>query len=598
MAEHPITDWLPITKEDMVKRSWEQADIILVSGDAYVDHPSFAAGMIGRVMEKQGFKVAILPQPNWQDDLRDFRKFGAPRYFFAVTSGNMDSMINHYTANKRLRSDDAYTPGGKAGFRPDYATTVYTKILKTIYPDIPVLIGGIEASMRRLTHYDYWSDSLFPSILAGSGADLLVYGMGEKAISEILRQISGGKLLHEIRSVPQTAFMIPEEKALPETTWENLEIASLENCLENKTVFANTFKIIETESNKISTSRLIQRTGNQIVVVNPPYLPLTSNELDSWYELPFTRLPHPKYKKRGVIPAYEMIKFSVNIHRGCFGGCSFCAISMHQGKHISSRSEKSVLSEIRKLSEIPDFKGIISDLGGPSANMYRLNAIDFTKCRNCIRPSCIFPRKCPNLNDSHLPLIKLYQKALSEKSVRKVFIGSGIRYDMLVGKTQAEEVKGHYKEYIRQLVMWHVSGRLKVAPEHTEDEVLAIIRKPSFSLFHLFKKEFDRINKQESLKQQLIPYLMSSHPGSTETHMAKLVKQMKDLNFRPEQVQDFTPSPMTLSSVIFYSGIHPYTGEKVYTATTIEEKKKQQRYFFWYREENKGYPGKFAKKKP
>lgn len=573
--------WLPLTRDEMIRKGWEQPDIVLVSGDAYVDHPAFAAAMIGRVIEKQGFNVAISAQPNWKDDLRDFRKFGSPKYFFAVTSGNMDSMVNHYTANKRLRSNDAYTPGGKSGFRPDYAVRVYCRILKKLFPDTPVIIGGIEASMRRLTHYDYWTDSLLPSILADSGADLLVYGMGEKTISAIVEEIRAGKKIAEIKSVPQTAFLLKDKEELPEIiSWNNIEISSHESCLADKLTYAKTFMVIEKESNKISTARIIQKTGNSKVVVNPPFPPVGTEELDSWYGLPFTRLPHPKYQKRGQIPAYEMIRYSVNIHRGCFGGCSFCTISMHQGKHISSRSEKSVLNEIEKLKADPAFKGIITDLGGPSANMYRINAADFSKCRNCTRPSCIFPAKCDNLKDNLLPLIKLYRRVLLDQDIRKVFIGSGVRYDMLVGKTADEEKKNHYREYTEQLVSMHVSGRLKVAPEHTENAVLGIIRKPSFDLFYQFKKEFDRISKREGLNQQIVPYLMSSHPGSRESDMAKLAVKIKKLGMKPEQVQDFTPTPMTLSSVIYYSGFHPYTGEKIYTARTIEEKKRQQAYFF------------------
>jgi len=584
---HKRSDWLPITKDEMLDRGWEEVDVVVVTGDAYVDHPSFGAAVIGRIIEKEGFRVAIIPQPNWQDDLRDFRKFGKPKLFFGVTSGNMDSMINHYTANKRLRSDDAFTPGGKAGFRPDYATTVYTRIIKKLYPEIPVVLGGIEASLRRLTHYDYWSDTLKPGILADCGADLLVYGMGEQPLNALLRALKQGKSFASLRDIPQTAFLLQKGEDLPlAENWTTQELASHEECLKDKHKFGESFKIIEQESNKWHAQRLIQKTGDRTVVVNPPFQPMSSQELDAAFDLPFTRLPHPKYNKRGSIPAYEMIRHSINIHRGCFGGCSFCTISAHQGKFVVSRSEASIMKEIEAVTQMPDFKGYISDLGGPSANMYHMKGKDLKICEKCQKPSCIFPAICNNLNYSHKLLTSLYRKAASYPEVIKVTIGSGIRYDLLVGANQKQENELGLNEFIEQLVVHHVSGRLKVAPEHTSSEVLKMMRKPSFQLFYEFRKKFDEINYRKRLKQQLIPYFISSHPGCRLEDMAELAAETKKLGFQLEQVQDFTPTPMTLASVMYYTGLNPYTGKNVYVARTKEEKLNQRKFFFWYKPEN------------
>ncbi len=586
--EYPITAWLPITRDEMLKRGWEEVDVVIISGDAYVDHPAFGSALIARVIEAAGYKVAIVPQPNWRDDLRDFRKFGKPRLCFAVSAGNMDSMVNHYTANKRLRSDDAYTPGGVAGFRPDYATVVYTQALKKLYPDVPVIIGGIEASMRRLVHYDYWSDTLKPSILIDSGADMLVYGMAEKGIVEVMQGLEKQKDIAWLTEIPQTAFVTDETavNAMMQET-PGLELPSFGQCVRNKKDFAGAFRIIETESNKVSAKRLVQRTGTKAVIVNPPYPTMTTAEVDAAYDLPYTRLPHPKYNKRGAIPAYEMIRHSVNIHRGCFGGCSFCALAMHQGKFIASRSERSVVGEVKAITQMPDFKGHITDLGAPSANMYRMQGFDLNICAKCSRPSCIYPKVCNNLNISHKPLTDLYRKAAEVKDVKKVTIGSGVRYDLLVGRSKEEDKRFGLSDYVRQLVKYHVSGRLKVAPEHTSDNVLKIMRKPSFSLFYDFRKVFENINLAEGLKQQLIPYFISSHPGSRLTDMADLAVQTKEMGFQLEQVQDFTPTPMTLSSVIYWTGIHPFTGETIFTARSKEEKLEQRQFFFWYKPENK-----------
>ena len=588
MEQLPLNAWLPITRDEMLARGWTEVDVVIISGDAYVDHPAFGTAVIARVIENAGFTVAIVPQPNWKDDLRDFRKFGKPRLCFAVAAGNMDSMVNHYTAGKRLRSEDAYTPGGKAGFRPDYATVVYTRILKKLYPEVPVVIGGIEASMRRLAHYDYWSDTLKPSVLVDSGADLLVYGMAEKGIVEVLKRLAENPEIAWITDVPQTGFVVPEAAAKDfEIKDKTITLPSYTACLKDKKAFGESFKHIEQESNKASARRLIQHTGEQAVVINPPFPLMTSDELDAVYALPYTRLPHPKYKKRGVVPAYEMIRHSVTMHRGCFGGCAFCTLSAHQGKFISSRSETSILHEVEAISKMPDFNGNVSDLGGPSANMYKMQGFDLDICEKCKRPSCIFPSICNNLNTDHKPLTSLYKKASAIKGIRKIYIGSGIRYDMLVGRSAADDKRFGLTEYTRNLVKNHVSGRLKVAPEHTSDYILKIMRKPTFKLFHQFKQTFDELNKQEGLRQQIIPYFISSHPGSRLSDMAHLACETRELGFQLEQVQDFTPTPLTLASAIYYSGIHPYTGEQVYTARSRQEKEEQRKFFFWYKPENR-----------
>lgn len=568
-------------------RGWEEVDVVIVSGDAYVDHPSYGTAVIGRIIESEGFKVAIIPQPNWQDDLRDFKKFGKPKYFFGVTAGCMDSMVNHYTANKRLRSNDSYTPGGEAGFRPDYATVVYTKILKELYPDVPVLIGGIEASLRRVTHYDYWQDKLLPTILEEAPADLLVYGMGEQPLRDILKAVKEGMALSDIKHLRQIAYMDQEVQTAPD--WNTVELTSHEECLRDKIKYAANFKIVEVESNKWQANRITQQVGERTLVINPPYKIMTEAEMDSSFDLPYTRLPHPKYAKRGPIPSYEMIKFSINMHRGCFGGCSFCTISAHQGKFIASRSEKSIMKEVDELVAHPDFKGYISDLGGPSANMYRMKGKDESICNRCQAPSCIHPVICSNLDTSHTPLTEIYKKVDAHPGVKKAFVGSGIRYDLLVDDFNKNNHDGNHDEYLEQLVTRHVSGRLKVAPEHTSDATLRVMRKPSFKYFHKFKEKYDRIQDKHKLKQPLIPYFISSHPGCEEADMAHLAAETKDMGFRLEQVQDFTPTPMTVAEVIYYTGVHPYTLQPIKTAKSTEEKQAQNRYFFWYKPEVKNW---------
>jgi uncharacterized radical SAM protein YgiQ len=583
---YKITDWLPTTKKEVEKRGWDQLDVILFSGDAYVDHPAFGGAVIGRIIESMGFKVAIVPQPNWQDDWRDFKKLGTPRLFFGVTSGCMDSMVNHYTANRRRRSTDAYSPGGKSGFRPDYATTVYTKILKELYPDTPVMIGGIEASLRRVTHYDYWKDELLPTILESSGADILVYGMGEQPLRDLVTLLDKGVPFSSLKTIAQTAFLVDKGQLPKNKNWKDKVLNSHEVCLQDKKAFASNFKYIEQESNKLQADRLLQDVGDKTLVINPPYQTMTEKEMDASFDMPYTRKPHPKYNKRGPIPAYEMIKFSVNMHRGCFGGCSFCTISAHQGKFIASRSKESILKEVDKITEDEDFKGYISDLGGPSANMYRMKGKVQAICDKCISPSCISPTICSNLDTSHAPMTEIYKAVDANPKVKKAFVGSGIRYDMLVPEFNKKADPEDLEAYSEQLVTRHVSGRLKVAPEHTSDNVLRVMRKPSFKHFHSFKKMFDRINAKHGMKQQLIPYFISSHPGCELEDMANLAAETKDMGFQLEQVQDFTPTPMTVATIIYYSGYHPYTLQPTFTPKAEDEKRDQHRFFFWYKREN------------
>jgi len=588
--KRPINNWLPLTAKEVHARGWSQLDVILVSGDAYVDHPAFGAAVVGRIIEDCALRVAIVAQPNWQDDLRDFKKLGKPRLFFGVTAGCMDSMVNHYTAHKRRRSTDAYTAGGKSGFRPDYATTIYTRILKKLYPDVPVLIGGIEASLRRLTHYDYWSDRLRPSVLIESGADMLVYGMGEKPLREILDLLERGIPLDSLQTIPQTAIALSADQHMPKNkNWNTFELFSHETCQKDKIRFASNFKHIEQESNKQFARRLVQFSQGKNIIVNPPYQTMSEAEIDTSFNLPYTRLPHPRYKKRGTIPAYEMIRHSVNMHRGCFGGCSFCTISAHQGKMIASRSKESILKEVNEITKMPDFKGYISDLGGPSANMYKMKGKNQTICDKCVSPSCLHPTICYNLDTSHQAMIDIYRSVEKHPKVKKAFVTSGLRYDLLVRRPNNKHVDPTHKTYLKQLITRHVSGRLKVAPEHTSDDTLKIMRKPSFKYFYKFKKIFDQIGSNSGLNQQLIPYFISSHPGSTLESMANLACETKELGFHLEQVQDFTPTPMTVATVIFYSGVHPYTLKPIYTAKRAREKRDQNRFFFWYKSEHRAW---------
>ena len=586
MTDYRLSDWIPTTKKEVELRGWDELDVILFSGDAYVDHPSFGCAVIARTLEAQGLRVAIVPQPDWHGDFRDFKKLGRPRLFFGIAPGCMDSMVNKYTANRRLRSEDAYSPDGRHDCRPEYPTVVYSHILRKLYPDVPIILGGIEASLRRLTHYDYWKDELKKCILCDSGADMIIYGMGEKPITALCKELLEGRNIHEIHDIPQTVYLIKKKDFVNDIKSDDLILHSHEECLVNKKFQAENFRHIEEESNMLHAHRLLQEVDGYYAVVNPPYPPMTTEELDCCYDLPYTRLPHPKYKNKRI-PAYEMIKHSVNIHRGCFGGGAFCTISAHQGKFIVSRSKQSILKEVKKVIEMPDFKGYISDLGGPSANMYAMSGKNKSICEKCKRPSCINPNICKNLNTDHRPLLDVYKAVDSLPGIKKSFIGSGVRYDLLLHRSDDENINKAAKEYTRELICRHVSGRLKVAPEHTSDRVLKLMRKPPFSQFESFKKIFDDINTKENLRQQIIPYFISSHPGCKEEDMAELAVKTKNLNFHLEQVQDFTPTPMTVSTEAWYTGFDPYTLEPVFSAKTQREKLAQRQFFFWYKPEER-----------
>jgi len=586
-----LTDWLPTTKKEAELREWSDLDVVLFTGDAYVDHPSFGSAVIGRIIESEGFKVAIVPQPNWQDDLRDFKKFGSPNLFFAVTSGCMDSMINHYTANKRLRKDDAYTAGGRAGFRPDYAVSVYSSILKKLFPDTPIIAGGVEASLRRFTHYDYWSDSLKSSIISDGCIDLLIYGMGERPIIEVLKLLRKGVPFSSLKTIHQTAIKVQSRDMIPANKkWEDVELYSHEECLSDKKKFGENHIIIERHSLN-NTTRLIQKCGESYIIINPKQKESIHDNIDSGFDLPYTRLPHPKYKDKKV-PAYDMIRHSITLHRGCFGGCGFCSITMHQGKRILNRTEKSILQEVKKVTEMEDFRGHISDMGGPTANMYMMKGEDQSECDKCLRPSCMFPNICRNLVYDHKPLLDIYSKSEKIPGVKKIFISSGIRYDLLIGSDPGtgsdpkKREKYSCDEYINKIIKNHTSGRLKTAPEHTSDHVLKLMRKPPYSLFEKFKLLFDKISTEANLRQQIIPYFISSHPGSRLEDMAELASITKKSGYKLEQVQDFTPTPMTLSSTIYYTGINPYTKEKVYSAKSKKERDAQRNLLFWWKSGN------------
>ena len=583
---HLLSEWLPTTKKEMLLRGWDEVDVVLFSGDAYVDHPSFGAAVVGRVIEAAGWRVAIVPQPDWHGDYRDFKKLGRPRLFFGISPGCMDSMVNKYTANKRLRSEDAYSPDGRHDCRPEYPTIVYSQILKKLYPDVPVVLGGIEASMRRLTHYDYWQDHLMKCILYDAGADIIVYGMGERPIVELCKRISAGESIQEIRDLPQTVYISTKSDIPGGITADDIVLHSHEECLRDKRAEAENYRHIEEESNKLHASRLIQQTGNRYTVVNPPYPPMTTEEIDASFDLPYTRLPHPKYKNKRI-PAYDMIKLSVNLHRGCFGGCAFCTISAHQGKFVVSRSKESILREVHQLLQHPDFKGYLSDLGGPSANMYAMGGKNKKLCERCKRPSCIHPRICPNLDVNPTKLLEIYHAVDNLPGMKKSFIGSGVRYDLLLHKTDDNQTNQAIQEYTRELICRHVSGRLKVAPEHTSDHVLHLMRKPSFEQFVQFKHIFDQINRDEGLRQQIIPYFISSHPGCREEDMAELAVATKRLDFQLEQIQDFTPTPMTISTEMWYTGYDPYTLEPIFSAHDAREKLAQRQFFFWYKPEER-----------
>lgn len=585
-SKYQLTDFLPTTKKEIELRGWTELDVILFSGDAYVDHPSFGAAVIGRILEAAGYKVAIVPQPDWHGDYRDFKKLGRPRLFFGISPGCMDSMVNKYTANRRLRSEDAYTPDGRHDMRPEYPTVVYSNILRQLYPDVPIVLGGIEASLRRLTHYDYWQDRLRPCLLCDAPADIISYGMGEKTILEIARCLNDGLPLSSLHELPQVVYLARRNEIVDGISDHDIVLHSHEDCLRDKRKQAENFRHIEEQSNMMHAQRLIQAVGDKYAVVNPPYPPMTTEELDASFDLPYTRQPHPKYKDKRI-PAYEMIKYSVNIHRGCFGGCAFCTISAHQGKFIACRSKQSILREVKQVMGMPGFKGYISDLGGPSANMYGMRGRNLNACEKCKRPSCIHPQICPNLNTDHTALLDIYRSVDAIPGIKKSFIGSGVRYDLILHHSKDEESNKAAMEYARELITKHVSGRLKVAPEHTSDNVLQLMRKPPFRQFDDFKHIFDRINREAHLNQQIIPYFISSHPGCREEDMAQLAVLTKRLDFQLEQVQDFTPTPMIVSTETWYTGYDPYTLQEVYSAHSQKEKLAQRQYFFWYKPEER-----------
>ena len=586
IEQYKLTDFLPTTKKECELRGWKELDIILFSGDAYIDHPSFGAAVVGRSLEAAGYRVAVVPQPDWHGDYRDFKKLGRPRLFFGISPGCMDSMVNKYTANRRLRSVDEYSPDGRHDCRPEYPTIVYSKILRSLYPDVPIVLGGIEASMRRLTHYDYWQDCLRRCILCDSGADLILYGSGTKSIIQLCKELEAGLSIKHIHHIPQTVYLAKEQDVEGGITDNDIILHSHEECLQNKRAEAENYRHIEEESNKIHAQRLLQKVGDVYAVVNPPYPTMTTKELDEIFDLPYTRLPHPKYKGKKLL-AYEMIKFSINMHQGCFGGCAFCTISAHQGKFVACRSKESIVKEAKKVISMPDFKGYISDLGGPSANMYGMHGRNLKACEHCKRPSCINPQVCPNLDTDHTKLLDIYHAVDKLPGLKKSFIGSGVRYDLLLHKSRDEKANASAQQYTRELIKNHVSGRLKIAPEHTQSDVLRLMRKPSFTQFYDFKKVFDQVNKEAGLKQQIIPYFISSHPGCHEEDMAELAVITKDLDFHLEQVQDFTPTPMTISTETWYTGYDPYTLEPVYSAKTPKEKLAQRQFFFWYKPEER-----------
>lgn len=564
---------IPTSLKEVQKLGWDYIDVIFFTGDAFVDHPSFGTACIARYLQKFGYRVAVVPQPNWRDDLRDFRKLGAPRLYFAVNSGAMDSMVNHYTAGKRLRHDDAYTPEGRFGQRPDRAVTVYSKILKSIWPDVPLVIGGVEASLRRLTHYDYWDDRLMPSILVDSAADYLCYGMGERPMLELTRAIEAGRNRSQIDRIPQLAFLRSGRCKVEDA----LILHSYERCLSDRRAFAENFHQIETHANMLHPQTIVEPVGDGYIQVNPPYPPASEDEMDSFWDLPFTKLPHQRYKGKRI-PAYDMIKDSIITHRGCFGGCNFCTIAAHQGKFIQSRSEQSILEEVKRLASMPHFHGNISDLGAPTANMYGMHGKDLSRCAQCRRKSCLFPAPCVNLDRNHERVIALYRKVDAVKGIRHSYIGSGVRYDLFLDENGFVDPSG--KEYLRELMLHHVSGRLKVAPEHTEDKVLDYMAKPSFRLFKRLRTEFDKINRENGTHTELVPYFISSHPGCRLQDMLALRANPSLRGIWMDQVQDFTPTPMTTSSVMFWSGIDPRTMKPVYVEKDPERKKAQKAIFF------------------
>ena len=553
-----------MTREECRARGWDALDVILISGDAYVDHPSFGAAIVGRVLEAHGYRVAIIAQPNWRK-VDDFRRLGKPELFWGVTAGAMDSMVNHFTSAKKRRHSDAYSPGGQRGLRPNRAVIVYANRAREAFKGVPIVIGGVEASLRRLAHYDYWSDQVRRSILLDAKADLLVYGMGERPVIEIAQRLARGEDLASLRDVAGTVVRIPPEEQPPNA----VELPAYEAVADDKRQFAEACKLHLTASYPGSRSQVVQRHGAEWVLENPAPAPLSQAELDAVYELPFTRRAHPSYDAQGGVPALESVRFSVTTHRGCFGGCSFCALALHQGRAIQSRSIRSILREVRGFKSMPEYRGIVSDLGGPTANMYGMTckmAGRWPEGQQCRRPSCIHPDVCRNL-DASLDAVRALMKAVREEAgVRKAFVASGVRHDLALRD----------KAYLRDLVEHHVGGHLKIAPEHVAPDVLELMRKPPFAAFLEFVETFSELSRQACREQYVVPYLMSSHPGCTLAHIGQLARFFKDRRWNVEQVQDFLPTPMTVSTAMYHTGLCPFSGKRVYVARSLKAKSKQR----------------------
>lgn len=566
----PAASPLPMSREEMLSRGWEEVDVVFVTGDAYVDHPSMAMAVLGRVLEAAGYRVGIVSQPDWHN-CDAWQTFGKPRLFFAISAGNMDSMINHYTANRKVRNNDAYSPGGRIGLRPDRATLSYCQRARQAYKGVPVIAGGVEASLRRLAHYDYWSDKVRRSILLDSKADLVAYGMGEDSILEIAQRLDAGESVKDLRDMRGVAYAMGASETPPE---DALPLPTFEEVVTDKMAFAEATKIIHNETNPYNAKRLVQYHDRQAIVCNPPPLPISQQAMDRIYGLPYTRRPHPSYSE--PIPAYEMIKDSVTIMRGCFGGCTFCSITTHQGRIIQSRSKQSILSEIETMAESPDFKGVVSDIGGPTANMYEMKCSRPEVEAVCRRQSCVHPTICKLLGTDHGPLVELMKEARETPGIRKVLVASGIRMDLA----------RRSPEYMRDLVKHHVGGHLKVAPEHTDPHVLDKMRKPSTDDFERFSETFDEESKKAGKKQYIIPYFIASHPGSDLDAMIHLAVFLKQNGYRPDQVQDFIPAPFDVATAMYYTGVDPFTKKPVYIAKHLRDRKLQRALMQFFKPEN------------
>ncbi|MEN6461391.1 MAG: YgiQ family radical SAM protein [Syntrophomonas sp.] len=561
-------DFLPVNKADLEKRGWEELDIIIVSADAYVDHPAWAAAILGRFLEYKGYRVGIIAQPGWRN-LDDIRSLGQPRLFFAISGGNMDSMVNHYTADKKRRHEDLYSPGGKTGLRPDRPTIVYSNLLRQAYPGVPIVIGGVEASLRRLAHYDYWSDQVRRSVLVDSRADLLVYGMGEHNLLEIARRLKSGQDIAYMPKLRGTCYLSNK------LTEQAIDLPPFEEVAADKQAFTRATRMIQEELNPYCAHTLAQKHGERWVIQNPPALPYTTEQLDEIYKLPFARRYHPMYEVSGGVPGLAPVQFSIVTHRGCFGGCAFCSIGMHQGKFIQNRSPQSIVEEARALSEHPDFRGTIPDVGAPSANMYGLKGIDEDKCQKCRRSSCIFPGICKNLKTDQSPSVKLWQRLREIKRIKHLFVSSGVRYDLILRDTSGK--------YLRDLCRYHISGQLKIAPEHVSDRVTRIMHKPGKTEYKKFINAFNKTNKELGKEQYIIPYFISAHPGCDLQDTVELAEFVRDqLQYYPEQVQNFTPTPMTISTCMYHTGLNPENGKAVYVPRQ-EKERKWQRALLQYR---------------